>query len=95
MSNYLYSGTQNFNLLSMNNFTPEDLICYLYNESSPAKAAAIETALETNWSLREKFEVIAFVHKRLKTIKMSPHPKTISRILNHAEKTIPHYTSLT
>lgn len=42
----------------MHNFTPEDLLLYLYNETSPAQTAEIKAALETDWSLREKFEVI-------------------------------------
>ena len=35
-------------------FTPEDLLLYLYKESSPELTAAIETALKEDWTLREK-----------------------------------------
>jgi len=49
----------------MHNFTPEDLLQYLYNETSPAQTAQIKAALETDWSLREKFEVITSAQKRL------------------------------
>ena len=72
----------------MHNFTPEDLLLYLYNETSPAQTAQIKAALEIDWSLREKFEVITSAKKRLQALKMSPSQKTIDNILNYAEKAI-------
>jgi anti-sigma factor RsiW len=72
----------------MHNFTPEDLIQYLYNETSPAQTAAIKAALETDWSLREKFEELTAAKKELSAIKLSPGNKTIDNILNYAEKAV-------
>jgi len=72
----------------MHNFTPEDLLQYLYNETSPAQTAEIKAALETDWSLREKFEVITSAQKRLEALKISPSQKTIENILNYAEKAV-------
>jgi len=72
----------------MHNFTPEDLLQYLYHETSPTKTAEIKAALETDWSLREKFEVITSAQKRLEALKMSPSQQTIDNILNYAEKAI-------
>ena len=48
----------------MHNFTPEDLVQHLYNETSPEKSTAIKAALETDWSLREMYDVIVFKNKR-------------------------------
>ena len=72
----------------MHNFTPEDLLLYLYNETSPTQTAEIKAALETDWSLREKFEVITSAQKRLEALKMSPSQQTIDNILNYAEKAV-------
>ena len=72
----------------MHNFSPEDLLLYLYNEPSPAKSARIRAALETDWSLREKFEVFSSAHARLEVLKMSPTQRTVNNILNYAEKAI-------
>ena len=72
----------------MHNFTPEDLIQYLYKETSSAKTAEIKAALESDWSLREKFEVITSAQKRLEKINLSPRQKTIDNILNYAEKAV-------
>jgi hypothetical protein len=76
----------------MHNFTPEDLLLYLYNETSPAKTAEIKAALETDWSLREKFEVISSAQKRLEALKTTPSQKTIDNIVNYAEKAIAELT---
>ena len=78
----------------MHNFTPEDLIQYLYNETSLEQTAQIKAALETDWSLREKFEVITSAQKRLEALKMSPSQKTIDNILNYAEKAISELSPL-
>ncbi len=72
----------------MQNFTPEDLLLYLYQETSPAQTAAIKAALENDWSLREKFEVIVAAQSNLNTLKMSPSQQTIDNIMNYAEKAI-------
>lgn len=72
----------------MHNFTPEDLLLYLYNETSPAQTAEIKAALETDWSLREKFEALTSAQKRLGALKMSPRQQTVDNILNYAEKAV-------
>ena len=76
----------------MHNFTPEDLLLYLYNETSPSQTAEIKAALESDWSLREKFEVITSAQKRLEALKMSPSQQTIDNILNYAEKAVAELT---
>ena len=76
----------------MHNFTPEDLLLYLYNETSPSRSAEIKAALETDWSLREKYEVIVSAQKRLEPLKMSPSQKTIDNILNYVEKAVSELT---
>jgi hypothetical protein len=72
----------------MYNFTPEDLLCYLYNETSPKQTAEIKDALEKDWTLKEQFETIVSGQKRLEALKLSPRKKTIENILNYAEKSI-------
>jgi len=72
----------------MHNFTPEDLLRYLYNETSPSETAAIKAALESDWTLREKYEVIASAQNRLEKLTMSPSQKSIDIVLNYAEKSV-------
>ena len=76
----------------MQSFTTEDLLQYLYKETSPEKTSAIIAALESDWSLREKFEVITASSKRLEAISLSPRQQTIDFILHYAEKSVEELT---
>ncbi len=74
--------------MSTNNFTPEDLVQYLYNETSQEKSTAIKAALETDWTLREMYDVIVSAQKRLEAFELSPREEAVNNILRYAEKTI-------
>ncbi len=71
----------------MHNYTPEDLICYLYKETSPELTAAIENALQQDWSLREKMGVLMASHERLNTLVQAPRTEVVLNILKYAGKT--------
>jgi hypothetical protein len=68
-------------------FTPEDLLRYLYNETSPQKAAAIEAALQEDWTLREKLEVFRASLTNLDTIIESPRMEVILNVMAYARET--------
>lgn len=70
----------------MTNYTPEDLILYLYNETSDLQTLAIEEALEKDWTLREKLQVLKTSMLRLDKISASPRTETILNILNYARE---------
>ncbi len=67
-------------------FTPEDLIQYLYKETTASQSAAIEKAMEKDWTLREKFEVIKKAHQRLEKFVLSPRTESVLQILKYAAK---------
>lgn len=72
----------------MTNFTPEDLLLYLYNETSPRQTAAIEKALKKDWTLREKLEVLKASMQKLDKLKQVPRTEVVLNVLNYArEKT--------
>jgi hypothetical protein len=68
-------------------FTPEDLLHYLYNETSPERTAAIEAALHEDWTLREKFEVLKASANKLDRVMESPRAEVILKVLNYARET--------
>ncbi len=73
--------------LPMHSFNLEDLVQFAYNEASTEKTIAIRKALETDWELREKYEVIASAQKRLDTLSLfTPRKKSVDKILDYAEK---------
>ena len=49
-------------------FTPEDLLLYLYKESSPDLTAAIETALKEDWTLQEKLQSLQSSENQLEKV---------------------------
>lgn len=70
----------------MTTFTPEDLLLYLYKETSEEQTTAIEYALKQDWTLREKLAVLKTSLERLDGIKKSPRTRIVLNILNYARK---------
>ena len=69
-------------------FTPEDLLRYLYKETSPAMNRAIEAALDEDWTLREKLEVLKASAHNLDKIIESPRTEVIMNILQYARESV-------
>jgi hypothetical protein len=74
-------------VLPMTLFTPEDLLRYLYKESSPELTLAIEAALKEDWMLREKLEVLRTSAGELDTLVVTPRMEVIQRVMNYARRT--------
>lgn len=77
----------------MHNFTPEDLLMYLYNEASTQQTAALEEALKNDWTLREKLAVIKTAMERLNNITVAPRTEPVLNILKYAAAQQPVKTS--
>lgn len=77
----------------MHNFTTEDLLQYMYKETSTEKTAAIGVALLSDWSLREKLDTLSATQSELSSVKLfSPRKQTIENILNYAEKSVEEFS---
>ena len=72
----------------MHSFTQEDLLQYLYKETSPEISATLKAALETDWILHEKFEVISAAVNCLEKLSLSPRKIAVDNILNYAERSV-------
>lgn len=70
----------------MHNFTPEDLLLYLYKESSPAQTTAIETSLAHDWTLREKLSVLKVSMERLDKLTETPRTEVVLKVLNYSRE---------
>jgi hypothetical protein len=70
----------------MHNYSPEELILYLYKETSPATTAAIDEALISDWTLREKLTVLKDSMERLNSITVSPRTEAVLNILKRAQQ---------
>ena len=72
----------------MHTITSEDLLQYLYGETSSEKTALIKTTLENDWNLQEEFKLLSAEKDMLETISLSPSKKSIDNILNYAKKKV-------
>ena len=70
----------------MHNYSPEDLILFLYKETSPEVTIAIEKALQEDWTLREKLSVLKTSMERLNSITIAPRTEIILNVLRHARE---------
>jgi hypothetical protein len=70
----------------MTNITSEELIRYLYNETSEQKAAIIRAALQTDWNLHKAYEKLVNAQKNLDEISFKPRQDSINKILEYASK---------
>ena len=70
----------------MTNFTPEDLLLYLYKDTSAEQAAAIENAIMQDWTLREKLNVLKISMQRLEKLSVSPRTEVVLKVLKYAKK---------
>ena len=73
----------------MHKYSPEDLIQYLYKETTPEITAAIEEALNKDWTLREKLLVLKTSMERLNNLTVSPRTESVLNILKYAAKEAP------
>jgi hypothetical protein len=69
---------------TMHNFTPEDLLLYLYKEVTPQQSAAIEEALKMDWTLREKLAVLKTSMERLNSLTVAPRTEVVLNVLKYA-----------
>ncbi|MBD0332495.1 MAG: hypothetical protein ICV66_07555 [Chitinophagaceae bacterium] len=74
-------------MVIMHKYSPEDLILYLYKETSRETTASIEEALDKDWTLREKLAVLKSSMERLNTIALeSPRTEAVLNILRYASQ---------
>jgi hypothetical protein len=72
----------------MQNFTPEELIHYLYGECSQQQAQAIESALQSDWMLQQKFTVLRESQQQLDAVPLEkPRRQAVAAILQYARET--------
>lgn len=69
----------------MPNYTTEDLIQYLYHETSERETKAIANAIQSDWTLQKKFEALKDTVRGLDNIVESPRHQSVMAILNYAK----------
>jgi len=70
--------------------TPEELVRYIYHETSDQKTATIKAALQSDWNLRDTYDKLISAHGKLDEINVSPRKEVLNRILEYAAKKQEH-----
>ncbi len=70
----------------MPNFTTEDLLLYIYDELEPKQSDLLNLALQTDWALKQKYQILREANEKLFKIKLlSPRNKSITSIVKYAK----------
>lgn len=72
----------------MRTYTSDDLLLYHYGEASEALKMELETALETDWSLRERMEMLRASIEDLNQLQFTPNRQSLERILAYGRESI-------
>jgi hypothetical protein len=65
----------------------------MYKETSTEKTAAIGVALLSDWSLREKLEILMGSQSELNSVKLlAPRKETLDNILSYAERSVEEFS---
>lgn len=71
-------------------FTMEELVKHLYNESSQKQAGKIKSAVLTDWNLRDAYDKLLNAKNDLSELSFSPRQQSVNRILKYASKKSVH-----
>jgi hypothetical protein len=74
--------------LLMRTYTSDDLLLYHYGEASNELQMELETALETDWSLRERMEMLRASIEDLNQLQFAPNRQSLDRILAYGRESI-------
>ena len=66
--------------LSMQTFTPNDLMLYVFNECSEEQSLLIQKAMATNVEIKNEVESLQASIQEIATISYSPNPNTMDKI---------------
>ncbi len=66
-------------------FTQDDLIRYIYQETTPEESIEIETALIFDEQLSETYSNLSGTVESLKAVKLKPSEDTIDKILSYSK----------
>jgi hypothetical protein len=76
------------NGLPMSLFTQEDLLLYLYKETTPEQTVAITTALASDWTLMEQLNTLKSSTSFLDEELVAPRFEAVLNVLNYARETM-------
>lgn len=71
----------------MTKYSIEELILFIYGETTEAQTQDISIEIQSDWILREKYQALKESMKGLNSVVRSPRQQTINAILEYAKST--------
>lgn len=68
-------------------FTTNQLIRFMYKETSASETFAIKKALSSSIELMEEFKLLQSAHQQLPKVKFNPKRSTLQKILRYSKST--------
>ena len=65
-------------------YTTEDLIRFIYKETSAKESIQIAENISSNWNLKEEYLMLRDAYRQLPKAKFSPKKETIKNILDYS-----------
>ncbi len=72
----------------MVNFTNNDVLLYINNEMQALTASSFEKQLKSDWSLKEKYELLLEANNAIQIPLLKPSNRVINKILAYANESI-------
>ncbi len=70
-----------------NTYTSEDLLRFIYKETSARESIQMASAISRNYSLKEEYKMLKETIQELPKVTFSPSTNTIKNILGHSATT--------
>ena len=67
-------------------FTQNDLLRFLYKETSGSETLAISEALDEDWELRELYTELYNSYKQLPKVTFTPSESCLGKVLKYSQK---------
>jgi len=71
------------------NITQDNLIRYIYSETTAAETSLIEEALRSDWELKELHDNLIESRSDLNKVKLKPAQKVIDNIMRYSKDNAP------
>lgn len=71
------------------NITQDNLIRYIYSETTAEEAGLIEEALQSDWELKELFDQLVEAKAELAKVQVSPSQKVVDNIMRYSKDNAP------
>ena len=69
-------------------FTPDDLVRFIYKETTPEENLAIKKAILDDMELAITYQAMLTAHEQLDCISMEPDPSSINLILQYSRDSV-------